>query len=208
MLVFPIPLAIQSARKVEQPLTLGSLSMREINHPDLSRKLIMAVFIMLTNVAPTNFIHGQADLTVQVGQECLLCFMRGTMIRTPEGESPVEALKCGDLVMTTDGRAMPVRWIGRQTVSSIFGDPLRFRPIRIKAGALGEGVPARDLLLSPDHAILLEGVLVQAGALVNGTSIVREKDVPEIFVVLPCRSRRSFLDLCGGYARGNLHRQR
>lgn len=138
-------------------------------------------FYYVTNVAPTNFVHGQAYLTVEVGQECLLCFMRGTMIRTPEGESPVEALKCGDLVMTTDGRAVPVRWIGRQTVSSIFGDPLRFRPTRIKAGALGEGVPARDLLLSPDHAILLEGVLVQAGALVNGTSIVREKDVPEIF---------------------------
>ena len=59
--------------------------------------------------------------------------------------------------------------------------PLRVAPIRVKAGALGDTVPARDLLLSPDHAILLNGVLVQAGALVNGTSIVRESNVPDVF---------------------------
>jgi len=108
----------------------------------------------------------------------LLCFMPGTQIATRSGEVAVETLSIGDEVLTHDGKVMPVRWIGRQTVSTLFADPLRTLPIRIRAGALAEGVPSRDLLVSPDHALLIDGVLVQAGALVNDTSITREHEVP------------------------------
>ena len=108
--------------------------------------------------------------------------MAGTRIATPTGFGEVESLKIGDLVTTSDGAAAPVRWIGRQTVSTTFADPLRVSPIRIRAGALGESVPSRDLLVSPDHALLIDGVLVQAGALVNDVSILREQDLPETFV--------------------------
>ena len=133
-----------------------------------------------TNQEITDFTAGHANLDFQLAPYTI-CFMRGTMIRTPEGELPVESLKPGDSVATTDGRAVPVRWVGRQTIHMTFADPIRVAPIRIKAGALDENVPARDLLLSPDHAILVDGVLIQAGALVNGVSIVRETDVPEVF---------------------------
>lgn len=108
------------------------------------------------------------------------CFMPGTRILTPDGEAVVESLKAGDLVLIADGRARPVRWLGRQTVSTVFGDKLRVLPIRIKAGALDENVPARDLLVSPDHAILIDGVLAQAATLVNEISIVREVNAPPI----------------------------
>lgn len=77
--------------------------------------------------------------------------------------------------------ARPVRWMGRQTVSTRFADPLRVLPIRIRNGALADGVPARDLLLWLDHAILVEGVLVQAGAVLNGESIIREHCIPKQF---------------------------
>jgi hypothetical protein len=109
------------------------------------------------------------------------CFYPGTLIRTPRGEVAVETLKHGDLVLTHDGREIPVAWLGRQTVSTVFADKLRVLPIRIKAGALGENVPVRDLLVSPDHAMFVAGVLIHAGALVNDTSIVREANVPTIF---------------------------
>jgi fibronectin-binding autotransporter adhesin len=108
-----------------------------------------------------------------------VCFAPGTMIRTPEGEVAVEDLHRGDLVLTSDGRAVAVSWLGRQTVSTRFGNPLRVLPIRVRSGALGENVPCRDLLISPDHALLVDGVLIQAGALVNGISIVRERNVQE-----------------------------
>jgi hypothetical protein len=77
---------------------------------------------------------------------------------------------------------VPVDWLGIQTVSLRFADKMRVLPIRIRAGAFRDNVPARDLLVSPDHALLVGGALIQAGALVNGTSIIRETNVPITFV--------------------------
>lgn len=110
------------------------------------------------------------------------CFCAGVRVATPGGEVAVETLRRGDLATTHDGRAVPVSWVGVQTVSRRFADPLRVLPIRISAGALGENVPSRDLLLSPDHALFVDGILIQAGALVNGSSITRQTAMPEIFI--------------------------
>ena len=109
-----------------------------------------------------------------------MCFYPGTRIATPEGEVAVENLRAGDVVRTARG-PQPVRWIGHSHVHRRFADPLRLLPIHIKAGALGDGLPARDLRLSTDHAIFIDGVLIQAGALVNGTTIIRDHTVPEQF---------------------------
>ena len=109
----------------------------------------------------------------------VLCFVEGTRIATPGGEVAVETLRPGDLVATVGGPAMPVRWLGVQTVATRFADALRLFPVRLRAGALADNVPSRDLLLSPGHALLLEGALVQAGALVNGSTIARVTEVPE-----------------------------
>jgi hypothetical protein len=109
----------------------------------------------------------------------LACYCRGTRIRTERGEVTVEDLTIGDKVMTVSGRARPIKWIGRSNVATRSCDPLKAWPVRIKAHALAEAVPSRDLLVSPDHALLIDDVLIQAGALVNGNSIVRESDVAE-----------------------------
>lgn len=111
-----------------------------------------------------------------------LCFLAGTLIATDKGEAAVETLRIGDLVRTREGDLVPVRWIGRQTVARRFATPETSFPIRIRAGALGEGLPRRDLLVSPDHALLVDGLLVHASALVNGTSITQEATMPERFV--------------------------
>jgi hypothetical protein len=110
-----------------------------------------------------------------------VCFLAGTLIATPDGLRAVESLAPGDLVLLADDRSLPVRWLGVQTIVKVFVDPLRSFPIRIAAGALGEGLPVHDLFVSPDHALFLDGALVQAGALVNGNTVRRVDDVPDTF---------------------------
>ena len=140
---------------------------------------LLAEFDATKGTGFQNFIVADAGGHAEI--ETFICFMAGTAILTPAGAVPVELLAIGDLVTTAEGGATPIRWIGRQTVSTRFADPLRALPIRITADAIAEALPARDLLCSPDHAVLVDGVLVQAAALVNGTTIRREATVPEIF---------------------------
>ncbi len=109
------------------------------------------------------------------------CFCAGTMVATPDGDVAVETLAAGDVVLTAAGDVKFVRWVGRRAVATRFADPITAMPVRIRAGALADNVPVRDSLLSPCHAVLVDGVLAQAGALVNGTSIVRETAMPETF---------------------------
>jgi hypothetical protein len=114
-----------------------------------------------------------------------VCFLPGTRIACPDGERAVEEFKIGDLVLTADGRAVSVKWLGRQTVSVIFGLPEGRQPICVSSGALGNDLPVRDLRLTATHALLIDGVLVHAGALVNGTTITRipRRDLGERLVV-------------------------
>lgn len=99
------------------------------------------------------------------------CFLTGTGIATANGVCAVEDLQIGDLVLTADGQTVPVKWIGRQAVATQFGPAERRMPVRVRAGALGDGLPVRDLTLTADHALLIDGLLINAGALVNGSSI-------------------------------------
>ncbi|QRM35652.1 Hint domain-containing protein [Microvirga sp. VF16] len=170
----------------DSALTLGEVTGDQFTYNSATYTYVGAVgngFIAST-VNPKNnnteYVLFTSDSTAknttvvpQPGTSTVICFLPGTQITTAQGQVPIETLKRGDLVQTADGRTVPVRWIGRQTVSTFFADPLRVLPICIKAGALAENVPSRDLYVSPDHAILIDDILVHASALVNGTSIVR-----------------------------------
>lgn len=133
------------------------------------------------------FFGGSATVTVTIqGQDEPPCFVAGTMIDTPQGARPVETLKIGDMVLTADAGPQEIRWVGSKKLRP--DDVENFdaiRPIRILKDCFGEGVPSRDLLVSPMHRILLQGakpmlmfgqeqVLCAAKNLVNGQTIVKD----------------------------------
>ena len=101
------------------------------------------------------------------------CFAACTRILTISGEIPVESLKVGDRVVTLNSGLRPIRWIGHTTIDlARHPAPYQSAPIRIREGAFAPGVPHRDLLLSPDHAIHIDGALVPIGQLRNGATIL------------------------------------
>ena len=104
-----------------------------------------------------------------------VCYLRGTRILTAAGEVPVEEIREGDLVATRFAGLLPVRWIGRQAFARRFVQNHRGKiPVRIAAGALGNGLPLRELFVSPAHSMLLGEVLVLARQLVNGVTITQD----------------------------------
>jgi hypothetical protein len=108
-----------------------------------------------------------------------VCFVSGAHVRTERGDVAVEDLAVGDLAVTASGAVRPIIWIGRRTIERPVSEQ---RPVRVLAGAFGEGLPARDLWLSHGHAVCVDAlgeVLIPVGELVNGVTIVRE-EVSEI----------------------------
>ncbi|MBI1495559.1 Hint domain-containing protein [Rhodobacteraceae bacterium MYP1-1] len=86
----------------------------------------------------------------------IVCFTRGTLIKTPEGEIPIEKLCVGDLVATMDDGCEAIRWIGSTKRDEIdFAINPKLRPVRIPAGAFGSGLPHQDLLVSRQHRMLV-----------------------------------------------------
>ncbi len=100
------------------------------------------------------------------------CFAEGTRILTQRGEVAVEALRPGDVVVTHLGDPRVITWIGHRRIDlARHADPARVRPIRIAAEAFPENRPHRDLVVSPDHAVFVDGLLIPAKLLVNSASV-------------------------------------
>jgi hypothetical protein len=106
------------------------------------------------------------------------CFLKGTKILTAEGERKIEDLAVGDFLPTMFGGLRPVQWIGRYPIKK--SDPSKpwvknAPPIRIARSALASNVPHTDLYVTAFHSILIDGVLVPAEMLINGTTISRHE---------------------------------
>ncbi|WP_082176086.1 Hint domain-containing protein [Pseudaestuariivita atlantica] len=119
----------------------------------------------------SDFVNTFAFPSSGLFQLSVTCFLAGTQITTPEGERAVETLEIGDLIRTADGTAVPVKWLGRQTVRTLMTASPKLEPVRIAKDALGPNVPHADLTVTGDHGMIVDGHIINAAALVNGTTI-------------------------------------
>ncbi|HEX4505309.1 MAG TPA: Hint domain-containing protein [Alphaproteobacteria bacterium] len=109
------------------------------------------------------------------------CFCRGTRIRTPGGDRPIEDLRIGDLIMTAEGQSLPLKWVGRRSYHDWLAvGNAGVQPIRFRAGSIADRVPARDLYVSPEHAMFIDGMLIPAEHLVNGVSILKVEGMESV----------------------------
>lgn len=144
-------------------------------------------------------VGGDSTVTITVfGADEPPCFAKGTLIDTPSGQRPIESLRAGDQVITSDAGPVSIRWIGSRRCSQ--SDPIlhaSIAPIEISPNSFGPGVPTRTLKVSPLHRILLKGpeaqllfgereVLCAAQFLVNGASILQSSatDVEYFHILL------------------------
>lgn len=125
----------------------------------------------------------------------VICFTPGTRLETPTGLIRVEDLREGDKVQTCDNGAQPVLWIGSRRITGARIQVMpHLRPVRLRPGSLGIERPDQELLVSPEHRMLVRGraaqalfntdeVLVAARDLVNGTTVIEDHAVREVTYV-------------------------
>jgi hypothetical protein len=102
------------------------------------------------------------------------CFLKGTRIRTAVGDRLVETLAAGDLLPARFGGMSVIKRVGHYHWRKAEPDeswPSAIKPVRFVRSAIDDNVPKADLFVTPSHALLIDGLLVRAGDLVNGTTI-------------------------------------
>lgn len=132
----------------------------------------------ITHITFTNTTTDGSALGILSLSANINCFLEGTQVASPDGMRAVESLQPGDMIATAEGGVTEVKWVGRQKMLPRFSQPEEINPIRIQAGALGENMPTRDLFVTADHAFLMDGLLVTASALVNGSTIAQVAKMP------------------------------
>ena len=175
-----------------------------IDVAELARPLVMMVGVLPPTDTDLWVVQGlnEAPPVRQVASAPtgVICFTRGTYLRTPTGPRLVEDLCEGDEIETKDNGPQSIVWIGKRhmTGARLYAMP-ELRPVRIRSGALGYEEPEPDLIVSPRHRVLLKGksadtlfntteVLVSAEDLINNRTISRDfgmKSVEYVHILLP-----------------------
>lgn len=120
-------------------------------------------------------------LTVDPADSFVVCFVAGTTILTADGPRAVETLSAGAVIPTADHGSLILRWVGYQTFDLVrHPTPHLIAPIMLARDAIEDGTPDADLLVSPDHALRIDGALIAARRLRNGMTIRAREDLLKV----------------------------
>ena len=141
----------------------------------LTNGTVSKILDIVGSFTTANFsISSSATATTIALQPNAPCFVAGTRVLTPRGEVAVEDLAIGDMVITLQGKDRPIIWVGHRTIDlQLHPRPEQAQPVCIAANALSNNVPRRDLWVSPDHALLIDDLLVPAQLLLNDLNVYR-----------------------------------
>ncbi|GBR01036.1 Hint domain-containing protein [Asaia lannensis] len=159
---------------------------------DSSGNTIASIAVAGTNfTAGTYSTSGRGPLTISKTGKTLsiealasVCFLAGSMIRTPDGDRPVETLESGDSVIVSANGELAVRkiiWVGsrHRTINPDRPDDEAGYPVRIKKHAIGNDRPYQDLLVTSEHCVFIDGRFIPVRMLVNGENIVYDRTLTE-----------------------------
>jgi hypothetical protein len=166
-------------------VTNGSLLLNGVSYTSYSNTVGNAATTLNQLVfVPDTTNPGRATVTLSVADSGTVvgtsesfyvqCFTAGTLIATPDGARVVESLRPGDLVLNAAGTPRAVKFLGHRTLD-LTKSP-EHAPVRFPAGSIADGVPSRDLRVSPDHAIAFDGVLIPARALIGDVAQQEQAD--------------------------------
>lgn len=123
---------------------------------------ISHVEVLSAYVLPLHTYPATIGFNTSIFDVIVVCFARGTLIECADGSRPVEDLRAGDMIVTRDDGLQPLRWIGSKRIdASLLQTFDRMRPVRISAGALGQGLPQRDLYVSQQHRVLISSKIAE-----------------------------------------------
>ncbi|MDJ0627049.1 MAG: Hint domain-containing protein [Rhodobacter sp.] len=131
--------------------------------------------------------RGDASVAAAAASEPVCGYAAGTLIDTPGGARPVEAIVAGDRVETLDHGPMVVRWVHTET-QAFAGLPEAARPVLIAAGAFGPDCPKRDLVVAPGHRILV-GALGQIDGTFGGQCFAPARALTRLRCIRPMMGR-------------------
>jgi O-antigen biosynthesis protein len=177
-------------------IDLTSIGNAAGSHADMNYATNVLTVTEVSGTYQLDFNHGESfageffhlatgKSGTEITESGIACYCRGTLIATDGGDAPVENLAIGDQLMTASSALRPIKWIGRRSYGGRFVMGRKdILPICFKAGSLDDNLPRRDLWISPHHAMYFAnetgGVLIEAGDLVNGVSIVQAEQVETV----------------------------